>query len=161
MTNAAEAAAAADCSRPLRLIAIDAEDLAVVSTHVQDALARVGDMAFLRATRRFALVVDRFDWCAAQAGRLARRKTGLHFEDVTRVSCHGVAQRAQDAVLNLLSISFKPTDAPAGLVELTFSGGAAIRLEVECLEAQMRDMGPSWPVDRMPGHEATATGAEP
>jgi hypothetical protein len=149
-----------DCARPLRLLVVDEEDLAVVSTHLQDALVRVGDVAFLPGRRRFALIADRFDWCGADAGRIERRRSGLHFEGVTKASCQGVKQKAEDVVLNLLSISFVETDKPAGIVVLTFSGDAAIRLEVECLEAQMRDMGPRWPVAHKPGHDMWTTRAE-
>ncbi|HEX9905739.1 MAG TPA: DUF2948 family protein, partial [Propylenella sp.] len=44
---------------PLRLIALDEEDLAVISTHVQDAIVRVGDLAFRPAEQRFALAMNR------------------------------------------------------------------------------------------------------
>jgi hypothetical protein len=37
-------------------------------------------------------------------------------------------------------------------VTLTFSGGAALRLEVECLEAELADLGPSWTTECCPGH---------
>ena len=139
-------------ARPLRLAALDGEDLAVVSAHLQDALVRVCDMAFVPAQRRFALVADRFDWCGVDLGRMERRRAGLHFEGVSKVLKQGVAQASPGEFLNLLSISFVASDAPAGAVFLTFSGGAVIRLDVECLEAQMRDMGPRWSVPHKPGH---------
>ena len=44
----------------LKLIALDAEDLDVVSATTQDAIVRVGDMAFARGDRRFALMMNRF-----------------------------------------------------------------------------------------------------
>ena len=139
--------------RLLRLLALDTEDLAVVSAHLQDALARIGDMAFVPASRRFALVVDRFDWCGARSGHMERRRAGLHFEGVTKVSRQGLNHAETADVLNLLSISFVEGNPPGGVVLLTFSGGAAIRLDVECLEAQMRDMGPRWPAAHKPGHD--------
>jgi hypothetical protein len=55
-------------------------------------------------------------------------------------------------VLNLLAVEFEETDAPAGVVTLTFSGGGALRLEVECLEAELADLGPSWPAGCRPVH---------
>lgn len=148
-----------DHSRPLRLLALDGDDLAVISAHLQDALVRPSEIAYLPSGRRFALVADRFDWCAAETGRTERLRAGLHFEGVTKASYQGMARDAQ-AVLSLLSISFEENDPPAGLVRLTFSGGAAIRLAVECLEVQMRDMGPRWPVRHKPGHDVQKDGAE-
>ncbi len=51
--------------RGLKLIALDGEDLAIISAHLQDAVVRVGDMAFLPREHRFALLTNRFDWEAA------------------------------------------------------------------------------------------------
>ena len=50
-------------------------------------------------------------------------------------------------MLNLLAVGFAETDPPGGVVTLTFSGGAALRLEVECLEAELADLGPAWTTD--------------
>ncbi len=59
--------------------------------------------------------------------------------------CKGLKPPAgEDAVLNLLSVEFTQTDEPAGIVTLHFSGGGALRLEVECLEAELADLGPTW-----------------
>ena len=136
-------------SEQLRLLAMDEEDLAVVSAHLQDAAVRVGDMAYVPRERRFALLAARFDWLSDSC---ARCRTGLHFEDVTRVSLTGFTPDEPDRVLNLLSVGFTPGEAPAGTLILTFSGGAAVRLDVDCLEAQMRDLGPRWAAQHRPGH---------
>jgi hypothetical protein len=137
----------------LRLLAQDADDLEVVSAHMQDAVVRVGDMTYLPKERRFALVASRFDWLAAEGARLERRHAGLHFDHVLRVSRLGVDQGQPNAMLNLLSVAFEAGEAPAGAVTLTFSGGGAIRLEVECVEAQLRDLGSRWKTRRRPGHQ--------
>jgi hypothetical protein len=139
-------------SADLHLVAVDAEDLALVSAHLQDALVRVGDMAWLPEQSRFAMVVSRFDWLAAQNGRCERATTGLHFDRVRTVRQTGVPQQTPEVVLNLLAVTFAPTEAPAGLATLTFSGGAAIRLDVECLEAAMADLGPRWTAKSKPVH---------
>ena len=72
------------------------------------------------------------------------------------VARSGFEQSEAQRVLNLLSIHFEPTDVPAGRIVLTFSGQAAVRLEVECIEAQMRDLGPRWPCDKQPAHPVEA-----
>jgi hypothetical protein len=141
----------------LRLLAVDAEDLSVVSAHLQDARVRWADMAFQPTERRFVLLADRFDWCAADVGRMERLPAGLHFDGVIKASFQGrKVGAADDETLNLLSISFQETDKPAGIVFLTFSEGAAIRLDVECLEGQLRDLGPRRPVAEKPGHAENA-----
>lgn len=149
-----------ETSEPLRLVAFDAEDLAIVSAHLQDALARVGDMAWLPEQDRFAMALSRFDWMADGQGLCERAVCGLHFDRVRTVRQNGVPQREPNAVLSLLAISYEPTDAPAGLVTFTFSGGAAIQLVVECLEAHLRDLGPRWSTRSRPAHALDAGPAQ-
>ena len=145
-----------DKADPLRLVALDDEDLAVLSANLQDALIPVGDIAYLPHEKRFALAGKRFDWVKAVAGGCERCAVGLHFERVLGVARSGFTQADPERVLNLLAINFEPTEAPAGHVILTFSGDAAIRLTVECLEGQMRDLGPCWPCEAQPAHPAEA-----
>ena len=144
----------------LKLLVFDEEDLAVVSANLQDAVVRGKDIAFLTKEKRFALTAARFDWLAADEGRCERLQTGMHFERVMKVRTTGFRPKKPDQVLNLLSIVFNSTDAPSGEVVLTFSGGAAVRLEVECLEAQMLDIGPRWPCKGKPGHPADDAAGE-
>ena len=141
-----------DVADPLKLIAFDAEDLAVLSAHLQDAVLKIGDIVFLPAERRFALAVRRFDWDGVQAGHTRRRLTALHFERVTAARSTKIDAAAPDAVLNLLAITFGETQSPAGFVTLHFSDGGAIRLDVECVEAQMKDLGPVWEAASAPDH---------
>lgn len=141
----------------LRLIAFDSEDLAVISANLQDALVRVGDMAYLPRTKQFALVAARFDWLAASACRNGARhwercRAGLHFERVFKVSSAGFGPKDTDTFLNLLAIEFRETAPPAGEVRLIFSGGRALRLDVECLEAELCDLGLRWKARAVPGH---------
>ena len=135
----------------LRLAVLDTEDLAVVSAHMQDAEAALNDMAYLPRTKRFAIAAARFDWAAAAGeGRLERCQAGLHFERVLRVARSGFPADEPGRVHRLLAMSFDVDDAPGGTGTLMFAEGARIRLAVECLEAEMRDLGPRWPVDQKP-----------
>jgi DUF2948 family protein len=136
---------------PLRLAALDAEDLAVVSAHLQDFVTKVGDLVFLPRDKRFAFVGNRADRRAA--GEVRRRRTAAHFDRVLKVSGQGIDRSAPATVLNLLAVTFSETDAPAGTIELLFSGGAALRLEVECIEAQVADLGPVWAARAEPAHD--------
>ena len=148
----------------LRLGVLDDDDLSVVSAHLQDADVAVADIAYLRPQLRFVMVAARFDWTLAGKGRFCRRTTGLHFERVLKVARNGRFGEEPGATHRLLAIAFTVGDAPSGTVLLTFAGGAQIRLEVECLEAEMRDLGPRWAVDHRPDHpEAPAphTAASP
>ena len=52
-----------------------------------------------------------------------------------------------------LAVTFEPTDAPAGQVLLTFAGGGRVRLDAECLEARLRDLGGVWAAKAQPKHD--------
>ncbi len=149
----------------LKLLAFDAEDLRVVSAHLQDAVLRVGDMLYLPKEKRFVAVANRFDWskslgtgAGAEKGAkpgMERRRTGLRIERVLNAKISGIDLKNGRTVLALLAISFTASngaDAPDGDVTLTFSGGAAIRLSVECLELEMKDLGAAWSTKRSPEH---------
>ena len=144
----------------LKLIAMDGEDLAVISAHCQDAVLRVGDLDYLPRENRFVIAMNRFVWEAVGSGGSAfeRRKAVLHFERVTRVRLLGIDRRRKDLVLALLAITFSPSeipaDAPAGTVEIAFAGGATLQMEVECVEAQLADLEAAWSTGNLPRHEA-------
>jgi hypothetical protein len=137
----------------LHLLAFDSEDIAVISANLQDAIVRIADMAWLPKERRFALVCQRFDWVAAEHGRMERCQTGLHFDAVRSVAIQGFDRKRRDRVLNLLSITFEAGDAPAGSIMLTFSAGGAVRIEVDYIEAQLSDLDLRWKARKRPGHE--------
>ncbi|MDX7950192.1 DUF2948 family protein [Lichenihabitans sp. Uapishka_5] len=137
----------------LHFAVLDEEDLGVMSAHLQDADMKLGDMAFLPRSRHFALVACRIDWDNVAIGQPARRETGFHFSHVRHVRRIGFEQADPDLALQLLTVSFAATDAPAGDVLLTFAGGRMIKLDVDCLEAEMRDLGPCWAVDKHPRHD--------
>ena len=139
---------------PLKLIALDQDDIAIVSTHLQDAVVKVADIVWLPAEKRLVLGVNRFDWeaCGCDDPCYKRRRTALRFERVMALRCRNVDPKAKDAVLNLLAVEYNETDAPAGTITLTFSGGAALRLEVECLECELADLGPTWTAAGRPAH---------
>ena len=138
----------------LRLVALDTDDLAVVSTHAQDSVVKVGDIMWRPAEKRAIVILNRFDWESAQspAPPYRRRRAALRFERVNAFRHRNIPCAAKDTVLNLLAVEFIPTDAPGGAVILTFSGGAALRLEVECLEAELADLGPVWATAACPAH---------
>jgi DUF2948 family protein len=148
---------------PLKLLALDEEDLAVVSSHLQDAVVRVGDMAYLPSQKRFAAVLNRFDWERAAGGKVEdyrRRRTALRFDRVLSAKHKDLRPHVPDRVLSLLAIRFEATDAPSGRVTLDFSGDVTVQLEVECLEVELRDLGPAWPTRHKPEHPGQTSAGE-
>jgi|SRR5215470_13873646 len=137
----------------LKLIALDRDDLEIVSTHLQDAVTNVGDVLWRPRDKRVVIALNRFDWEAQNdGGQFQRRRTALRFERVSCCKCRNVSCGDKDQVLNLLAVEFNESDAPAGVVTLTFSGGAVLRLEVECLECELADLGPAWTTTLCPCH---------
>ena len=148
----------------LKLVALDRDDIEVVSAHVQDALVRVSDIFWQPREHRFVVALNRFDWMSATDAKSAvskadlakadyrRLRTALRFERVLSCKCRNVDPSDKDARLNLLAIEFVERDPPAGVVTMTFSGGGVIRLEVECLEAELADLGEIFTTDACPNH---------
>jgi Protein of unknown function (DUF2948) len=139
---------------PLKFVVLDEEDLEIVSTHLQDAVVKVADVLWRPQESRVVVALNRFDWEGAQADKpeFRRRRAALRFERVLACKCRHVNPAGKEDVLNLLAVEFAPTDEPAGVVTLIFSGGAALRLEVECLEAELADLGPAWTTLVCPAH---------
>jgi Protein of unknown function (DUF2948) len=55
--------------------------------------------------------------------------------------------------LVLLAIRFEPgEDAPEGDITLQFANGAAIRLRVDYIEAELKDLGGVWATKYKPDH---------
>jgi hypothetical protein len=134
----------------LKLRAEDAEDLAVISAIVQDALLPVGEMSYLPDERSFVLVANRFCWeCEAPRadGEHQRILTGLRFSEVSAVKLKGFARTEADRILEILALRAEP-----GAVVLEFAGGASLRLEVARLLCHVEDIGEPWPTHWRPRH---------
>ncbi len=139
----------------LKLLALDAEDLDILSAHLQDAVLKVGDIHWRADEKRLVLAVNRFVWESAgerPVKAFERRRSALRFDRVTRVQANRLPRDNPDAVLELLALRFTETDAPSGVIEAIFAGGGVLRVEVECLEAGLCDLGAAWSTDNCPKH---------
>lgn len=142
--------------KPLRLMAADDADLQALSACLQDAVLKIGDMAYLPRERRFAFVANRFLWEVGGDGRAGpfwRVRVGAHFDDVRAVKQINLRGDAKDAVVEMLAIAFTPAADGAGAVTLTFAGGGAVRLEVDAINAELRDLAGPWRTRLKPAHE--------
>jgi len=140
---------------PLRLRAEDADDLAVISAVVQDALISVKDFTYDRDARRFTLVANRFRWEAKPngdgRGEAAYERTlcAVTLDAVEGVSYRGFRRRDDDRILSLLAI--RPGETPGG-IDLEFSGGATLRLTISTINVYATDLGDAWPTVWQPDH---------
>lgn len=142
----------------LKLVALDEDDLSIISAHVQDAVMKTGELGFEKGQKRFVVPMKRFAWEKEKKGFFRRmlperRLSVLHFDRVQAVKSAGIDAKKPDEVLSLLTVRFFPGEAPSGTVELIFSGEATIRLEVECIEARLSDLGAAWQASARPRHE--------
>jgi hypothetical protein len=127
-----------------KLIALDEDDLAVISAHVQDAAVVVADILWREGENRLVIGMRRPDCEQLLAGEGAPRRlvSALRFDRVLSCRSRGIDTAAPEQALELLGIEFDPAQAPGGSVLLLFSGGGMLRLEVECLECELADLAP-------------------
>jgi hypothetical protein len=141
----------------LKLAAVDADDLAIISGALQDAIVPIGDLSFEPGTDTFVLAANRVRWEAIdpdRSGKTTERvNAGLSFSKVVNVRRRGIDFRARGSFLNLLALTCTADPDAAGLaVDLTFSGDAAIRLETTELLCHLEDFGEPWPTQWRPQH---------
>jgi hypothetical protein len=146
----------------LRLRAEDAEDLAVISACLQDALVAVRDLAYDQGARNFVLVANRFRWEGGAEGAAAGEGTpfertlcGIIFDEIDGVAYRGFHRSEEDRILALLAI--RPIFGPgpgstSGLIDLEFAAGVTIRLSATAIRCRARDFGEPWPTQWQPGH---------
>lgn len=130
-----------------RLIALDEDDLAVVSTHVQDAAVRVGEFHWRPSEKRFVLGMQRIDWDQVIGGKPQSRclVSALRFDRVLSCKARDIDMAHADVELSLVGVEFQERAAPGGTVTLLFAPGGALRLDVECLECELADLGQCGP----------------
>ena len=138
----------------LKLRVTDEEDLAVVSTLLQDSVIAIQETAFLAGERQFVFVANRFCWEDAARERslegtaiYERVNCGVCFENVISVRQRGLVQERKDQIVALLVI-----EAVNGMIDLKFSAGVVIRLEVDQILCHVQDLDEPWPTQRRPTH---------
>ncbi len=131
-------------SPQLRLIALDPDDLAVISAHVQDARVQPSDIIWRQGEKRLVIGMNRLDWEQTLAGETEPRRlvAALRFDRVLACKARNIDVGGLEGALDLVGIEFHPGDVPGGSALLLFSHGGALRLDVECLECELTDLGP-------------------
>jgi hypothetical protein len=146
-----------DAGAALKLRAEDADDLAVLSACLQDALVPVRDLAYVPDQKIFVFVANRFRWergSRPEPGERQRILCAVTFSAVAGVSYRGFRRSDEDRILALLAIRAEAEGVGATGVLLEFSGHAAIRLEVARIECRAKDLGEPWPTPWHPRHDA-------
>ncbi len=140
----------------LRLSANHLDDLTVFSAVLQDATIKVGDMAYFPQAHRFACVTNRFFWEDSGKGKRRhpkRVRSGFHFDGVLNAAYKNLPMGDPNHVLELLAIEAAENDGGTIFATLVFSGYAAVRLELECVDAALEDLSQPWKAIRQPDHD--------
>jgi hypothetical protein len=136
--------------QPLKLLAETQADLSVISAALQDAVAKIGDIAFDARARTLTLALNRYRW----EGRAAERvRAGLQLNGVLAVQSQALRLGARDAVVDVLNVAFRAGEAPGGEILVTFAGGGALRATVECIDVVLADLSAPWPARTRPRHD--------
>ena len=127
-----------------KLIALDADDLAVISAHVQDATVRTGDIVWRQSEKRLVIGMHRLDLDQAIEGADEPRRliAALRFDRVLSCKSRNIDLETPEVSLELLGVEFHAGDPPGGNAVLIFGNGGALRLDIECLECELADLGP-------------------
>ena len=139
----------------LKLLALNDDDLKVLSAHLQDSVVLVKDIIFLKKSRTFLMMVNRFMWEDIELGVFRENKRircAVKFENVLEVKSRNISQKKKDKILELLSIDSEVKNNKKELL-ITFAGNNEIILIVEEINILLDDVGLSWKVKHVPKHQ--------
>ena len=149
MTDAATPEAAPADTR-LRLLAQDPDDLLLISAALQDAVVKLADISYAPAARTLTFPLTRFRWEAEGREQVA---CAIQFGDVLNVKARGLEGRGDDRTCSLLALEFmESAEPPGGALLFLFAGCGELKVEVECVDAALVDMGDPWPAESAPDH---------
>ena len=131
--------------KALNIGAFDKSDLEIISSLIQDSILPASEIQWLPNSDKLALLVNRFRWedkdIELSRGKTAERvQSLLIISHVKSVSSSGFSPKQKDKVLSILSISFDGDDGGFGNVLIILSGHGGIRIGVDALEINLRDV---------------------
>ena len=141
--------------RNLKLIAKTAEDLRVISAHLQDAILSISDIANLKKNRIFLIQLNRFMWEDVEQGvfrKNKRTRTILKFDHVTKVTSKNIDFDKKDEFLDFLAIESNEMADKTIEMNLIFSGDSIIKVITEVIEVTLDDQGDPWETKFKPKH---------
>ena len=140
----------------LKLIGKNEEDLKVISAYLQDSVVTIKDIAYLKKSRTFIMIVNRFMWEDAEKGvfrKNKRTRCALKFEEVVSVRSKNVNQKNKKKPLECLAIKCVFTKNQNYETNIFFAGDNVITLISETIDVVMQDLGESWNVKHVPKHK--------
>ena len=142
-------------ARNLKLISKTAEDLKVISAHLQDAIVSISDVANLKKNRIFLIQLNRFMWEDVEQGIFRKNKrirTILKFDHVTKVASKNIDFNKKEEFLDFLAIESNEMADKTIEMNLIFSGDSIIKVFTEVIEVTLDDQGDPWETKSKPKH---------
>jgi Protein of unknown function (DUF2948) len=139
-------------AKKLKLLAIDAQDLEIISAACQDALFLPKNAKFLPKAQRFSISINRFVWENANEAKGKRNEAILSFDGVQNVKAKGINPNS-NVPLCLLNIDFiQDNEPPSGNIILKFAQDYELALLVECIDVTLVDIGQARDALAKPDH---------
>jgi hypothetical protein len=134
---------------PLKLKAVDEEDLDLLSCALQDAIVPVNAISYSKDDGEFKILANRYCWEVEDPENLGHRvHAGISFSNVKSVRQKGIDLNNPDEMLTLLTMSYDQD-----IVHLVFAGGKLIDIKVNDLECRVADLDAPYPTHSIPDHE--------
>lgn len=141
--------------RNLKLLALDLDDVEVISAALEGAITSPGEMSFDRTSRHFMLTSSRVRWedKSTNSNEVERTRCGLLITDVTNIRAKNIPQQERTMTMELLSIACQVGDDLATTLHLNFAGDKTIEIAAECVNLALTDAGESWKTHHIPTHD--------
>ena len=136
----------------LKLRAVAAEDIEVLSALLQDSLIAASDIQFLAEEACLVMVLNRYCWeqnSSETQAQPSRCMCGLKVTSVSQIRQRGLSGQTNQ-FYNLLSITYEEA---IKRLTFTFSEGCGIRLDVNRLALLVQDVADPHPGFARPQHE--------
>ena len=136
---------------PLKLRAVDAEDVQIISAILQDSIVPVCDMAWQKPEGRFIMVTQRLCREAEDQTLLNRVCCAVDLSGVTAVQTHGLDLGDPTRMLELLMLGLD-----GETLHMIFADDARIRITFSDWSLKVEDFGEPWPAACQPRHDSPA-----
>ena len=140
----------------LKLSATTAEDMKVISAHLQDSITQMKNIAHLKKNRIFLIQFNRFMWEDVEKGVFRKNKrilSILKFENVLSVCSKNLNQKKKDHFLDFLAIETKLLSDKSYEIILHFAGDKVIKINSEVIDCFLDDQGDPWETKNKPKHD--------
>ncbi len=141
---------------PLKLHAVDEEDLHIISSYLQDALFPLSSMHVDYDQGTFSCLLNRFCWEHEEDhkthGFYYRIHTGVLIKNIQAVHTRNFDHQSPHRVMNLLALKTQASDNGGVFLSFLFAHDKEIRLEVSALNLWMNDVESPWPTKKKPIH---------